>query len=114
MTCKTSRALTRADLALTIRDQFQSFGIDGLNYSVCFSARPDYFVWLAEPSSWFIGSWRGATGAITHVYGAFGEFTRRSAVKRTESGLRENAASAKSFTVTSDQEPTRKRVATAD
>src|SRR5579883_2875579 len=30
-------SISKADLALTIRDQFQSFGIDGLNYSVCFS-----------------------------------------------------------------------------
>jgi hypothetical protein len=42
-----------AKVALAIRDQFQSFGTEGMNYSVCFSARPDYFSWvrnLAEPA----------------------------------------------------------------
>lgn len=42
-----------ADAALAIRDQFQSFGIEGLNYSVCFSARADYFSGIrsfAEPA----------------------------------------------------------------
>lgn len=42
-----------ADIALALRDQFQSFGIDGLNYSVCFSARSDYFSGIrsfAEPA----------------------------------------------------------------
>jgi hypothetical protein len=46
-------SLSKADLALILRDQFQSFGIEGLNYSVCFSARADYFSWvrsLAEPA----------------------------------------------------------------
>jgi hypothetical protein len=46
-------SLSKADLALILRDQFQSFGIEGLNYSVCFSARTDYFSWvrsLAEPT----------------------------------------------------------------
>ena len=36
-----------------IRDQFQWFGIEGLNYSVCFSAKPDYFSGtkgLADPA----------------------------------------------------------------
>jgi hypothetical protein len=40
-------------IALTLTDQFQSFGIDGLNYAVCFSARSDYFGEirsLAEPA----------------------------------------------------------------
>jgi len=49
-------SIYKADLALTIRDQFQSFGIDGMNYSVCFSARPDYFAetkGLAEPAARF-------------------------------------------------------------
>ena len=49
-------SINKADLALTIRDQFQSFGIDGMNYSVCFSARPDYFAetkGLAEPAARF-------------------------------------------------------------
>ncbi len=46
-------SLSKADLALMLRDQFQSFGIEGLNYSVCFSARADYFSWvrsLADPA----------------------------------------------------------------
>src|SRR5437667_11256301 len=34
--------ISKSDLALTIRDQFQFFGIEGMNYSVCFSAKPDY------------------------------------------------------------------------
>jgi hypothetical protein len=49
-------SINKADLALTIRDQFQSFGIDGMNYSVCFSAKPDYFAetkGLAEPAARF-------------------------------------------------------------
>jgi hypothetical protein len=49
-------SINKADLALTIRDQFQSFGIDGMNYSVCFSVRPDYFAetrGLAEPATRF-------------------------------------------------------------
>jgi hypothetical protein len=36
-----------------IRDQFQSFGIEVMNYSVCFSAKPDYFAGtksLADPA----------------------------------------------------------------
>src|SRR6201982_444900 len=36
-------SISKSDLALTIRDQFQFFGIEGMNYSVCFSAKPDYF-----------------------------------------------------------------------
>jgi hypothetical protein len=50
--------ISKADLALTIRDQFQSFGIEGLNYSVCFSAKSDYFAetkGLAEPAARFYG-----------------------------------------------------------
>jgi hypothetical protein len=42
-----------ADIALALRDQFQSFGIEGFNYSVCFSARSDYFSGIrsfAEPA----------------------------------------------------------------
>jgi len=40
-------------IALILRDQFQAFGIEGLNYSVCFSARADYFSAIrsfAEPA----------------------------------------------------------------
>jgi hypothetical protein len=46
-------SLSKADLALMLRDQFQWFGIESLNYSVCFSARADYLSWvrsLAEPA----------------------------------------------------------------
>lgn len=49
-------SISKADLALTIRDQFQSFGLEGLNYSVCFSAKSDYFAetkGLAEPAARF-------------------------------------------------------------
>ena len=45
--------ISKSDLALTIRDQFQFFGIEGMNYSVCFSAKPDCFAEtkaLAEPA----------------------------------------------------------------
>ena len=44
---------TVQDTALIIRDQFQSFGIEGVNLSVCFSARRDYFSGVrsfAEPA----------------------------------------------------------------
>jgi len=44
---------TPEDIALVLRDQFQSFGIDGMNYSICFSAPSDYFGdirHLAEPA----------------------------------------------------------------
>ena len=40
-------------IALTLRDQFQEFAIHGLNYSLCFSARADYFSEIrafAEPA----------------------------------------------------------------
>ena len=46
-------SISKGDLALTIRDQFQSLGIEGMNYSVCFSAKSDYFAEtkaLAEPA----------------------------------------------------------------
>jgi hypothetical protein len=42
-----------ADAALALRDQFQAFGVEGLNYSVCFSAKADYFSGIrsfAEPA----------------------------------------------------------------
>jgi len=41
------------DGALALRDQFQSFAIEGLNYSVCFSAKADFFsgvLSFAEPA----------------------------------------------------------------
>ena len=44
---------TVQDTALIIRDQFQSFGIDGVNLSVCFTAKRDYFSGIrsfAEPA----------------------------------------------------------------
>lgn len=46
-------SIRKADLALIVRDQFQSFGIEGMNYSICFSAKSDYFAEtkaLAEPA----------------------------------------------------------------
>lgn len=46
-------SISRADLALTIRDQFQCLGIENMNYSICFSAKPDYFAeakGLADPA----------------------------------------------------------------
>jgi len=46
-------SISKADLALTIRDQFQSLGIESMNYSICFSAKPDYFAetkGLADPA----------------------------------------------------------------
>ena len=46
-------SISKSDLALTIRDQFQSLGIESMNYSVCFSAKPDYFAetkGLADPA----------------------------------------------------------------
>lgn len=44
---------TVQDTALIIRDQFQSFGIENVNLSVCFSAKRDYFSGIrsfAEPA----------------------------------------------------------------
>ena len=46
-------SISEEDLALMIRDQFQWFGVEGMNYSVCFSAKPDYFAGtkgLADPA----------------------------------------------------------------
>jgi hypothetical protein len=43
-------------IALTLRDQFQEFALQGLNYSLCFSARADYFSEIrafAEPAARF-------------------------------------------------------------
>lgn len=45
--------LTSGDTGLIIRDQFQAFAVEGLNFSVCFSAKPDYFSTVrsfAEPA----------------------------------------------------------------
>jgi len=44
---------TVQDTALIVRDQFQSLGIEGVNLSVCFSAKRDYFSGVrsfAEPA----------------------------------------------------------------
>jgi len=46
-------SISKRDLALIPRDQFQWFGIEMLNYSICFSAKPDFFVEtkaLADPA----------------------------------------------------------------
>jgi hypothetical protein len=36
-------SVTKANLALMIRDQFQPLGVEGMNYSACFSAKSDFF-----------------------------------------------------------------------
>lgn len=44
---------TADGIALMLRDQFQEFAVHGLNYSLCFSARADYFSEIrafAEPA----------------------------------------------------------------
>jgi hypothetical protein len=46
-------SFTSGDTALTIRDQFQALAVEGLNFSVCFSAGADYFSGIhsfAEPA----------------------------------------------------------------
>jgi hypothetical protein len=46
-------SLPSGDTALTIRDQFQALAVEGINFSVCFSAKPDYFSGIssfAEPA----------------------------------------------------------------
>ena len=46
-------SIAKAELALIIRDQFQFFGIENMNYSICFTAKSDYFSEtkaLAEPA----------------------------------------------------------------
>lgn len=46
-------SLPSGDTALTIRDQFQALAVEGMNFSVCFSAKPDYFSGIssfAEPA----------------------------------------------------------------
>ena len=46
-------SLPCGDTALTIRDQFQALAVEGMNFSVCFSAKPDYFSGIsnfAEPA----------------------------------------------------------------
>jgi hypothetical protein len=42
--------IRKADLVPTIRNQFQSFGIEGMNYSICFSATADYFAETKGPA----------------------------------------------------------------
>lgn len=44
------KGIGKADLALAIRHQFQSFGIEGINYSICFSARANYFADTKGPA----------------------------------------------------------------
>jgi hypothetical protein len=49
-------SISKAHLALMLRDQFQPLGVEGMNYSVCFSAKGDYFAdtkGLAEPAARF-------------------------------------------------------------
>lgn len=46
-------SLTSGDTALTIRDQFQALAVDGMNFSVCISAKANYFSGIhsfAEPA----------------------------------------------------------------
>jgi hypothetical protein len=46
-------SIAKAELALIIRDQFQFFGIENMNYSICFTTKSDYFSEtkaLAEPA----------------------------------------------------------------
>lgn len=46
-------SLASGDTALIIRDQFQAFAVEGLNFSAVFSAKPDYFSGVhsfAEPA----------------------------------------------------------------
>lgn len=46
-------SISKRDLALILRDQFQSFGVEMLNYSICFSAKSDFFAetkGLADPA----------------------------------------------------------------
>jgi len=46
-------SLASGDTALIIRDQFQALAVEGMNFSVCFSAKPDYFAGVhsfAEPA----------------------------------------------------------------
>ena len=62
-------------IALTLRDQFQEFAIHGLNYSLCFSARADYFSEIrafAEPAVRFYDKFYLAsfTPAETREYAA--------------------------------------------
>jgi AAA ATPase domain len=46
-------SISKRDLALILRDQFQWFGVEMLNYSICFSAQSDFFAEtkaLADPA----------------------------------------------------------------
>jgi len=46
-------SISKRDLALILRDQFQLFGVEMLNYSICFSAKSDFFAEtkeLADPA----------------------------------------------------------------
>jgi hypothetical protein len=58
------------DVALVLRDQFQSFGIEGINYSVCFSAPTDYFGnirHLAEPAVRFYSKFYLTTFTLEEI-----------------------------------------------
>jgi hypothetical protein len=70
-------------IALALRDQFQEFAIDGVNYSLCFSARSDYFSNIrsfAEPAVRFYDKvyLSSFTSAETREYTAavFGDSAR--------------------------------------
>lgn len=65
--------LTSGDSALAIRDQFQAFAVEGMNFSVCFSAKADYFSAIhsfAEPAVRFYSKIALApfTAAETYAY----------------------------------------------
>ena len=70
---------TVQDTSLIVRDQFQSFGVEGINLSVCFSARSDYVSGLrsfAEPAVRFYNkltlqpfSLRETTEYVCSVFG---------------------------------------------
>ena len=50
---QTITSISKRDVALILRDQFQSFGVEVLNYSICFSAESDFFAEtkaLADPA----------------------------------------------------------------
>ena len=75
-----------AHAALAIRDQFQSFGVEGLNYSVCFSARADYFSGIrsfAEPAVRFYNkvylaafTFGETSGYVQAVFGTKPDYAR--------------------------------------
>lgn len=44
------RSIGKSDLAGTLRNQFQSFGIEGMNYSICFSATAGHSAETKDPA----------------------------------------------------------------